>query len=166
MTEETARGNETKLLYAGPLDNAKAVFGVGKYHLFAEIWEEAGAYATFDIDTAFTTKMPRQEQYESYDLIADLKAFKDVGDSARTAMILQADASVRQKANWFSLEDLMGDKTREDMGVVEGENYDGLMRNLTLVNIPTLALFDLSTSNLRQILFLSIAQQKLWSSTL
>ena len=146
VVEETARGNETKLLYAGPLDNAKAVFGVGKYHLFAEIWEEAGAYALYDIDTAFKTEMPNQEQYENYDLIADLKAFKDVGDASRTAMILQADASVRQKANWFSLEDLMGDKTREEMGVVEGENYDGLMRDLTHVILIFSLFFQISNS--------------------
>ena len=35
VVEQTARGNETRLLYAGPLDNTKAVFGVGKFHLFA-----------------------------------------------------------------------------------------------------------------------------------
>ena len=137
VVEETARGNETRLLYAGPLDNAKALFGVGKYHLFAEIWEEAGAFAVYDIDKAFKTVMPTQEQYENYDKTADLKAFQDVGDSSRIAMILQADASVRQKANWFSLEDLMGDKTREEMGVVEGDNYDSLMRNLTHVTYFT-----------------------------
>ena len=45
----------------------------------------------------------------------------------------QADASIRQKANWFSLEDLLGDKTRDQMGAVEGENYDSLLRNLTNV---------------------------------
>ena len=70
----------------------QAVFGVGKYHLYAEIWEEAGAYTVFDIDTAFRTVMPTQEQYESYDLTGDLKAFTDVGDSSRIAMILQVDA--------------------------------------------------------------------------
>ena len=133
--EETARGNETRLLYAGPLNSAKVVFGVGKYHLIAEIWDEAGAYTTYDIDKAFKTEMPTQEQYESYDIQADLAAFTDVGDAARVAMILQADASVRQQANWFSLEDLMGDNTRENMGDIEGENYDDLMRNLTHVCI-------------------------------
>lgn len=45
----------------------------------------------------------------------------------------QADASIRQKANWFSLEDLLGDKTRDQMGAVEGDNYDSLLRNLTNV---------------------------------
>ena len=81
-----------------------------------------------DIDTAFTLVMPTQDQYESYDIRADIKKFKDIGDASRIAMILQvkqywkllspssamfqADASIRQKASWFSLEDLAADKTR------------------------------------------------------
>ena len=106
VVEQTARGNETRLLYAGPLDNTKAVFGVGKFHLFAgennqnqaelvcetnfvEIHEEAGAFTVADIDTAFTLVMPTQDQYESYDIRADIKKFKDIGDASRIAMILQ-----------------------------------------------------------------------------
>ena len=61
--EVTPRGNETRLLYAGPLDNSKAVFGVGKYHLFAEIHEEAGAYTVYDIDTTFVTVLPTREGF-------------------------------------------------------------------------------------------------------
>ena len=109
VVEQTARGNETRLLYAGPLDNTKAVFGVGKFHLFAgnstpngslmllrqcllsppEIHEEAGAFTVADIDTGFTLVMPTQDQYESYDIRADIKKFKDIGDASRIAMILQ-----------------------------------------------------------------------------
>ena len=134
VVEVTPRGNETRLLYAGPLDNSKAVFGVGKFHLFAEIWDEAGAYANFDIDTSFTTLLPTQEQYEAYDIAADIKAFKDVGDAGRISMILQADASCRQLASWMSLGDLAGDKTRGSMSIVEGETYDNLMKDLTNAN--------------------------------
>ena len=65
-----------------------------------------------DIDTAFTLMMPTQEQYEGYDIRTDIKKFKDIGDASRIAMIVQADASIRQKATWFGLEDLMGDKTK------------------------------------------------------
>ena len=122
------------MLGAGPLDNIKAVFGVGIFHLYAEVWDEAGAFTTHDIDQAFTTFLPTQDQYESYDINADVKAFKDVGDAARIAMILQADSSVRQLASWFSLTDLAGDKLRGDMSDVEGDNYDSLMINLTNVN--------------------------------
>ena len=109
MVEQTARGNETRLLYAGPLDNTKAVFGVGRFHLFAgdtsnqtvpillrcvpEIHEEAGAFTVADIDTAFALVMPTQDQYESYDIRADIKKFKDIGDASRIAMILQVISS-------------------------------------------------------------------------
>ena len=134
VVEVTPRGNETRLLYAGPLDSSKAVFGVGKFHLFAEIWDEAGAFATFDIDTAFTTILPSQEQYEAYDIAADVKKFKDTGDAGRIAMILQADASCRSRASWMSLGDLAGDKTRDEMTLVEAEEYDTLMRDLTNAN--------------------------------
>ena len=56
--QETTKGNETTMLYAGPLDNSKAVLGVGKFHLFAEIHESAGAYTVADIDTSFIVQMP------------------------------------------------------------------------------------------------------------
>ena len=121
------------MLGAGPLDNIKAVLGVGIFHLYAEIWDEAGAFAIYNIDQEFTTILPTQEQYESYDINADIKEFKDVGDAPRIAMILQADASVRKLASWLSLSDLAGDKLRDEMSDVEGENYDSLMRNLTNV---------------------------------
>ena len=54
-----------------------------------EIHEEAGAFTVADIDTAFALVMPTQDQYESYDIRADIKKFKDIGDASRIAMILQ-----------------------------------------------------------------------------
>ena len=77
------------MLYAGPLDNSKANFGKGRFHLIAEIHEEAGAYTTYDIDTNFVTVLPSREAYEAYDFESEVKKFKDTGDSARTAMLLQ-----------------------------------------------------------------------------
>ena len=47
---------------------------------------------------------------------------------------------MRSLANWFSLGDLAGDKSRDEMSVPEGEAYDNLLRDLTNVrrqkNIP------------------------------
>ena len=87
-------------------------------------------------------------------LQADIQKFKDIGDASRIAMILQvikhdqqkrsikpwkqADASVRSLANWFSLGDLAGDKTRAEMSVPEGEAYDNLLRDLTNVRTKDL----------------------------
>ena len=58
-----------------------------------EIHEEAGAFTVADIDTAFALVMPTQDQYESYDIRADIKKFKDIGDASRIAMILQVISS-------------------------------------------------------------------------
>ena len=77
------------MLYAGPLDNAKAVFGVGRFHLFAEVHEEAGAYTLYDINTNFPVILPTREAYEAYDFEGEVKKYKDTGDSSRTAMLLQ-----------------------------------------------------------------------------
>ena len=98
-----------------------------------------------------------QTQYSFllFPLQADIQKFKDIGDASRIAMILQvkskskekkrkweaeagsdcnqADASVRSLANWFSLGDLAGDKSRDEMSVPEGEAYDNLLRDLTNV---------------------------------
>ena len=59
-----------------------------------EIHEEAGAFTVADIDTAFALVMPTQDQYESYDIRADIKKFKDIGDASRIAMILQVISSM------------------------------------------------------------------------
>ena len=45
------------MLYAGTLDEVKVVFPVGEFHLYAEIHEEAGAYATYDINIKFPTTL-------------------------------------------------------------------------------------------------------------
>ena len=45
---------------------------------------------------------------------------------------------MRSLANWFSLGDLAGDKTRDEMSVPEGEAYDNLLRDLTNVRTKDL----------------------------
>lgn len=87
--EETPRGNETRLLYAGPLDNSKAVFGVGKVTLLAEIHDEAGAFAVYTIDPAFKTILPTKDAYFAFNFSAEVKKYSDTGDTSRTAMLLQ-----------------------------------------------------------------------------
>jgi hypothetical protein len=52
-TQQTPNGNQTQVLYSGPLSNAKAVFAVGTFDLVAEIWDGAGAFTEYSIDPAF-----------------------------------------------------------------------------------------------------------------
>ena len=79
------------MLYSGPLPEAKVVLPMGEFHLIAEIHEEAGAYAQFDIDTRFPTYLPDQQDYEKVDIRAMLARYAEIGDQARVSQILQAD---------------------------------------------------------------------------
>ena len=90
----TDRGMRTSMLYAGPLPDAKVVLPFGEFHLIAEIHEEAGAYAEFDINTRFPTYLPDQQEYESIDVAAMLKKYSEIGDQSRVSQILQADVSI------------------------------------------------------------------------
>ena len=46
------------VLYSGPLSEAKVIFPVGEFKLYAEIHEEAGAYSPFIINPKFSTVLP------------------------------------------------------------------------------------------------------------
>ena len=50
-------------------------------------------------------------------------------------MILQADASIKQLASYFSLGDLTAETSRANMTTAAGVKYDGLLRDLTNVSI-------------------------------
>ena len=90
----TDRGERTSMLYAGPLPDAKVVLPMGEFHLIAEIHEEAGAYAEFDISTRFPTYLPDQQEYESLDITAMLKKYAEIGDQNRVSQILNADVTI------------------------------------------------------------------------
>ena len=94
----TASGELTSMLYAGPLPDAKIVLPMGEFHLIAEIHEEAGAYAVYDINVRFPTYLPDQEEYESLDIAAELKKYAEIGDQSRVSQILQADVGIIHQA--------------------------------------------------------------------
>jgi hypothetical protein len=47
VNEVTSAGNQTTMLYAGPLPASEVVLPVGEFELFAEIYDEANAFAVF-----------------------------------------------------------------------------------------------------------------------
>ena len=51
------------MLYSGPLSEAKVLLPVGEFRLYAEINEEAGAYATYVINPKFSTGNFFQKNY-------------------------------------------------------------------------------------------------------
>ena len=50
VTEITEGGNQTTMLYAGPLPASEVVLPVGEFDLFAEIYDEANAYGTYRVN--------------------------------------------------------------------------------------------------------------------
>ena len=160
IVEKTPKGNQTTMLYSGTLDEITAVFPVGEFHLYAEIHEEAGAYAVYDINPKFPTTLPDQDDYEAVNIDAWLKAETALGNQARVAQILLADASIRKSACWFDLECQMKQKgldlaslDPDKMNDREKEEYNELMRTITNANTEALqsAQQNLQFSNLDQL---------------
>ena len=49
-------------------------------------------------------------------------------------LVVKAESSVRQSANWFSIENMAGDVSRANMSIAAGQQYDALLRDLTNVS--------------------------------
>jgi len=60
VVEQTEKGNITTPLYSGPNREAIVVLPVGEFHLYAEIHEEAEAYAVSDINLKLPIYLPEQ----------------------------------------------------------------------------------------------------------
>ena len=89
LVTTSGRGEETTMLYSGPLSEAKVIFPAGEFRLYAEIHEEAGAYATYTIHPKFSTVLPDEDDYNAIDIKAVLQAYSDIGDQSRVSQILQ-----------------------------------------------------------------------------
>ena len=73
MNRVTDTGNETTLLYAGPLTNSEVVLPVGEFELQAEIYDEANAYGVYIVspkvpagDRVFSSKPESFDRGQSY----------------------------------------------------------------------------------------------------
>ena len=64
------------MLYSGPLSEAKVIFPVGEFQLYAEIHEEAGAYATYVINPKFSTVLPDEDDYNAANIQELLKEYR------------------------------------------------------------------------------------------
>ena len=217
--EEVQDGFKSRLLYAGPLDNAKVIFGVGRFKLNAEVeWfktrnattkicKDVVKHLPVDLGRSWSLhhpwSSPQLHHYhanarpvrELWQTSARTKpwghpfkyfitgwhpkvqgywrclknCYDPAGDKRPKTKFhvqnwKQADASVRSLANWFSLGDLAGDKTRAEMSVPEGEAYDNLLRDLTNVRTKDQQVLN-DSKCFRQTPSWFEMRQKLWSST-
>ena len=49
MNLVTEEGNQTTMLYAGPLPASEVVLPAGEFELFAEVYDEANAYGIYEV---------------------------------------------------------------------------------------------------------------------
>ena len=90
------------IFYSGPNADAKVVFPVGIFRLMAEIYDETGAYTTFEIAKVFSATVPEREVYFAYDLSQWLEHYSDMGDQNRVNQMLHADSTIKDHVCWFS----------------------------------------------------------------
>ena len=141
IVQSSSRGEETTMLYSGPLSETKVIFPVGEFKLYAEIHEEAGAFSTYIIDPKFSTVLPDETDYANTDIKALLKQYNDIGDQARVSQILLADASIRAKACWYNVSCVLKDTASldpEDMDDKQKAEYNDMIRTLTNANTDAL----------------------------
>ena len=111
------------VLYSGPLSEAKVIFPVGEFKLYAEIHEEAGAYATYVINPKFSTVLPDEDDYNNANIEELLKQYSEIGDQDRISQLLQADASIRAKACWFNVTCALGATAAKGPSISFYPNY-------------------------------------------
>jgi hypothetical protein len=59
---------QSTILAAGPLREISARLPIGSYEIYAEIFEEAGAYAPYVIKKQIDLLIPDQAEYEAFDI--------------------------------------------------------------------------------------------------
>jgi hypothetical protein len=133
------RGERTTLLYSGPLPEAKVIFGVGNFHLFVEIYEEAGAFAEYIIDNRFQVLIPDESDMPPID--AMLEQYSKAGNQARVSQIIQAAASIRSNACWTNVACALKAQGQQidsydsnDMTPSQKETLDGIVRDISHQN--------------------------------
>ena len=49
VNQVTSGGNQTTMLYAGPLPASEVVLPIGEFELYAEVYDEANAYGVYEV---------------------------------------------------------------------------------------------------------------------
>lgn len=83
VIEQTDKGPQTTPLYSGPNREAVVSLPVGDFHVYAEIHEEAEAFAVYDITFKLSIYLPEKEDYDAFVI--------NTNDEARIAQFLTAD---------------------------------------------------------------------------
>ena len=94
---------EETVLFSGPLNFIQVVLPLGSYVVYAEIFDEAGAFATFIIKKNMNLLLPDKVEFDAFDIAEQIEIAKFNGDKVRLSQILMADASLKNVACWYNI---------------------------------------------------------------
>ena len=84
---------ETSMLAAGPLKSVIAHLPLGSYEVLAEVYEEAGAFTTYQIKPNLDLLMPDKIDYDEFMVKNKIEQAKLLGDKNMVNQLLMADVS-------------------------------------------------------------------------
>ena len=88
---------EETVLFSGPLNFIQVVLPLGSYVVYAEIFDEAGAFATFIIKKNMNLLLPDKVEFDDFDIAEQIEIAKFNGDKVRLSQILMADVLILLK---------------------------------------------------------------------
>ncbi len=85
---------QTSLLASGPLKSIIAHLPLGSYEVFAEIYEEAGAFTTYQIKPQLDLLLPDQVDYDAFMVENKIETAKTLGNKNLVNQLLAADVTL------------------------------------------------------------------------
>ena len=78
-------------MFSGPINTIKTVLPLGEFMVFAEIYEEAGAFTRFMIKETIHILLPDETEFNAFNFAEKIEAAKFNGDKVRLAQLLTAE---------------------------------------------------------------------------
>lgn len=90
---KTDGSQQITVLSSGPIQEIETVFPLGAFQVWAEIYDEAGAYKAYEIAKHIDLLMPSEEEYINYDIKAKVANSVLTGEQSLQSQLVLADVS-------------------------------------------------------------------------
>ena len=140
----TVHGKPRKTVLASTSrTNLDLILPVGKFELYVDIVDMLEAMTTVYIGSS-TGKLPTQEQVDEFDYESYARHLASIGDQTTLAMLLGAVSSIRDNAEWLSLDpsvlaNLTDIETTERLKVVANMNKNQIKLIKETMNFATIS---------------------------
>ncbi|XP_071515467.1 polycystin family receptor for egg jelly-like [Panulirus ornatus] len=137
-------GNTEKTMVASGFSTVDLIFPVGYFQVWCRIQDKFGSYTDVFVGNV-SSKMITEEKFQTYNASATLQYLASVGNQEKLGMVLVAIASIRENADWLSLESKvftnMTDEIFErldDVTVMNKESLEFASQTMDFATLPQL----------------------------